>query len=242
MQPPMFYGPGQQPGFLPPNAGGRGGMPFVPQPGMGMPGVQAGRPGQFPGAFGGQQAGRAVPNAGQQMPPNAFGMPGQGVPFGAMSQGANLPNGITYPQAMAQVQALGRGGPVGRGPMQGLQGVPPNIAAMQGMRGAASGPGFPQGAGRGNMSMQSGQMARFPPPGRGQMLPQMGQPGMQSGRDDGTGAGSLTLQALTTAPPQHQKQMLGEALYPKIQAQQPELAGKITGMLLEMDNAELLSL
>ena len=219
-------------------------MPFVPQPGMAISGVQAGRPGQFPGGFGGQQAGRGVSNAGQQMPPNAFGMPGQGVPFGAMPQGGNaaLPNGMTYPQAMAQVQALGRGGPAGRGPMQGLQGVPPNIAAMQAMRGVAGGPGFPQGAGRGNMSMQPGQMARFPPPGRGQMVPQMGQPGMQQAPDDGTGAGGLTLQALTTAPPQHQKQMLGEALYPKIQAQQPELAGKITGMLLEMDNSELLSL
>ncbi|XP_045154508.1 LOW QUALITY PROTEIN: polyadenylate-binding protein 1-like [Echinops telfairi] len=43
-----------------------------------------------------------------------------------------------------------------------------------------------------------------------------------------------------SAPPQEQKQMLGERLFPLIQAMHPSLAGKITGMLLEINNSELL--
>lgn len=50
----------------------------------------------------------------------------------------------------------------------------------------------------------------------------------------------LTASMLAAAPPQEQKQMLGERLFPLIQTMHPELAGKITGMLLEIDNSELL--
>merc|ERR1719392_388435 len=50
----------------------------------------------------------------------------------------------------------------------------------------------------------------------------------------------LTATMLAAAPPQEQKQMLGERLFPLIQRMYPDLAGKITGMLLEIDNSELL--
>lgn len=49
----------------------------------------------------------------------------------------------------------------------------------------------------------------------------------------------LTASMLAAAPPNEQKQMLGERLFPLIQSMHAELAGKITGMLLEIDNSEL---
>merc|ERR1711881_771345 len=50
----------------------------------------------------------------------------------------------------------------------------------------------------------------------------------------------LTASMLAAALPQEQKQMLGERLYPLIESTHPDLASKITGMLLEIDNSELL--
>ena len=244
MQPAMFYGPGQQPGVVTPNAGGRGGMPFGPQQGMMIPGMQGGRAGQFPGVPP-QQTGRG----GQQIPPNAFGIPGQ-MPFGAVPQGGpgGFPAGMAYPQAMAQVQAqLGRGGQGGRGQLQGMQamqGMPQQMMGLQGMRGRDGRPQqFPSQPGRGgmgmNMGMQPGQMGGFPQQGR---VPSAFGGGTQ-GLPQGPAAGaSAQLAALEAAPPNQQKQLLGEAIYPKIQLLQPELAGKITGMLLEMENSELMTL
>ncbi|PIN08952.1 Polyadenylate-binding protein (RRM superfamily) [Handroanthus impetiginosus] len=47
---------------------------------------------------------------------------------------------------------------------------------------------------------------------------------------------------LAAASPERQKQILGERLYPLVGQHKPDLAAKITGMLLEMDNSELLLL
>ncbi|KAJ4972182.1 hypothetical protein NE237_005281 [Protea cynaroides] len=59
----------------------------------------------------------------------------------------------------------------------------------------------------------------------------------------GASQGSEMLSSmLAAATPQHQKQILGERLYPLVKKHKYDLAAKITGMLLEMDNSELLLL
>ncbi len=242
MQAPMFYPPGQQPGFIP-QPGGRG-MPFPAQAGMPLPGAQSGRPGQFAGGFTPQQGGRGGPGP-QQLPPNMYGIPGQfppGTPYGQQGN----PQFLAAMQQAQQAAALagGRGGPGARGPMQGMPGMPPNIAGLQGV-GQQGMAGFQQGARQGGMAGRGAQGGRpnqypggFPPQaGRGMPIP-----GMPQGVPEGIAGATVLQTQLAAVPPQQQKQLLGEALFPKIQAMQPELAGKITGMLLEMDNQELVNL
>ncbi|XP_065775861.1 polyadenylate-binding protein 1-like isoform X2 [Muntiacus reevesi] len=50
----------------------------------------------------------------------------------------------------------------------------------------------------------------------------------------------LTASMLAAAPLHEQKQMIGERLFPLVHNVHAHLAGKITGMLLEIDNSELL--
>lgn len=215
---------------------------------MMLPGIQPARAGQFAGMQP-QQGGRGAINGTQQILPNAFGIPGQ-MPFGPIPQGGpgGFPNGMGYNQALAQVQAqLGRGNQGGRGQMQGIPGVqsiPQQIMPLGGMRGRDGRAPYPTQPARGGMGinagMQSGQMGGAPQPGRGPMVSSMGPPGgIQPGP---TNNGPSNLDVVTTAPSSQQKQLLGEALYPKIQLLQPELAGKVTGMLLEMDYTELIGL
>merc|ERR1719155_307402 len=73
-----------------------------------------------------------------------------------------------------------------------------------------------------------------------QMRPPQGVPPQAA--PPAAGGSGLTAQALSAAPPAVQKQMIGEKLYPAIAKLNTELAGKITGMMLEMDNSELLIL
>ncbi|KAA0702584.1 Polyadenylate-binding protein 1 [Triplophysa tibetana] len=73
-----------------------------------------------------------------------------------------------------------------------------------------------------------------------QHMPSQPQVPMQQPAVHVQGQEPLTASMLAAAPPQEQKQMLGERLFPLIQNMHPSLAGKITGMLLEIDNSELL--
>jgi polyadenylate-binding protein len=221
--PQMFIAPGQQPMMYPP--GGRGQMPGFPQ---GMPGGQGGRGQGLPGGFPPQQGGRGLPNA-QQMPP--MYMP-PGMAPGAFPPAYMNPQYLQLAQAAQQAAlAGGRGGAGARGGMPSMPAMQPQMA-VPGIRG---GQGFPQQQGAGRGGLPQGR------PGQPQM------PGFPQGRAPGGIPGApvpsgLDVATLTNAPAGQQKQMLGEALYPKIHEMQPELAGKITGMLLEMDNTELINL
>lgn len=87
---------------------------------------------------------------------------------------------------------------------------------------------------RGAPNYKYTQNMRNPP----QQLPMAVQPAQQAVVVKGQEP--LTASMLAAAQPNEQKQMLGERLFPLIEGMYPAMAGKITGMLLEIDNSELL--
>ncbi|KAL8141109.1 hypothetical protein V2J09_007130 [Rumex salicifolius] len=192
-----------------------------------------------PGAPGmGQQIfyGQAPP----MMPPQAgFGYQQQLVP-GMRPGGAPMPN-FFMPMVQPGQQGQRPGGRRGTGPMQ--QNQPPVPMMQQQM--------LPRG----------GRVYRYPPGRNMQDVPPMHgvAGGMLPSYDMGGGmpmrggdsAGSLTQQpmslsalatALANAAPEQQRTMLGESLYPLVDAIEHSNAAKVTGMLLEMDQTEVLHL
>ncbi|KAK6136887.1 hypothetical protein DH2020_029373 [Rehmannia glutinosa] len=86
------------------------------------------------------------------------------------------------------------------------------------------------------------------PPGQGPAGGMFSNPyemgGMQlrdAGTSQPTPIGALT-SALANSSPTEQRTMLGENLYPLVEQLEPETAAKVTGMLLEMDQTEVLHL
>jgi polyadenylate-binding protein len=232
-------GPGPQGMYGPP--GGQGMPMYMQRPGPGgsmqpaypmMPQIMGGRGGgqQQPRGGGGQYG----PGGPMGQPPQRGGypMPGYGMSPAQPGRGGvpGSMQGRGGPQQGRGRGMPGRGGPGGRGgPMQG------------GGRGAPGGPmqqqmKFNQQArNAGIMPGGAPMQQQAPPGGQGPQPPQQQQGPPQP-------EGSLTASALASASPEMQKNMIGERLYPLIHQQQPDLAGKITGMLLEMDNSELLHL
>lgn len=196
--------------------------------------------------------------------------PPQGPPFFFAPQ--RIPQGMMFPAPMPQQRmrpawnGAPQGGPQGRGapvmpfaqygmhvpplnqrghPQRGGRGGQRGGPQHKGFRGGMSGvPNAQGGVRRGNPNAPNfnytNQARNKPAPSN--MAPQ-GQLPMVIGQGHGNmPQGQLTIQELAAAPQEQQKKMIGDRLFALIQEQEPNLAAKITGMLLDMEIGELLHL
>mmetsp|Transcript_4970 Transcript_4970/g.10452 ORF Transcript_4970/g.10452 Transcript_4970/m.10452 type:complete len:753 (+) Transcript_4970:197-2455(+) len=222
---PMMY---QNQGMGPQGARGPYGMPMGMMPrGPGM--AQGGNRGMPGGGYGGPGG----PRGPYQQGPGGYMQPGMGGPMGPGGQ-AGQPRQQRRANNNQQRQGQGPAGSPGggKGAQQGMR----QQGGAQGQRSGGQGPQQP--------NIKFNQQARNQPNGG----PGGPMPGGAMGMPEGGGmpapggVAPLTPATLANADEGMQKNMIGERLYPLIAASQPELAGKITGMLLEMDNSELLHL
>jgi polyadenylate-binding protein len=201
---------------------------------------------------------------GPGFPPQGRGMMGYGQP-GMMPPRPRYPNnpqGLPIPAPYQQPYGMpGYPGPAGRGgprpgpPAPRGPGSPTLANAAPRPNGGAPPNGaprapVPQGQNRPAGSPAVPPAGRSPPGQQSQGQPQGYKLNPQTRNATGAAApGGPAPEAplfnsavLANASPMEQKQMLGEHIYMRIAGSQPELAGKITGMLLEMDNTELIQL
>jgi len=219
---PRAWGPGQ-----PGPQGGPQGYPGGPMmPGQGYPGM-----GGQPTMAGMQRPPRQPRQGGPGGPPTGpQGQMMQGQPMPGQGPTGPRPNGPPMqgmPMMPGQPGMSGPGGPMARpgAPMVGPNGQP-TMAGMAGMP--------PQGAPRPSVPRPG---YKYTPQARNAPGP-----GPAPGASPAGPKPPLTAGVLASMPPAEQKRTLGEALFPQIASQTSNYAGKVTGMLLEMDNTELLHL
>lgn len=225
-------GGGNQGGGPMMRGGPMGGSPYMGMPhGAGMQPTYPMMPQmqQFPGGRGGpMRAGPYSPMMQQQQRGGLYPMPA----YGAQPQSGGR-GGRGGPNQGRGGRGGGRGGqqfPGGRGGGGGQQ---PQLKFNHQARNAGAAPSVPVPG-----VAVPPQQQPMPPPAAQPQPPQPQQPVVVAPQVNE----SLTASALASATPEMQKNMIGERLYPLIHSSQPDLAGKITGMLLEMDNSELLHL
>ncbi|KAH7107486.1 polyadenylate binding protein [Auriculariales sp. MPI-PUGE-AT-0066] len=158
-------------------------------------------------------------------------------PNGQQVGGMPIPAPYGAPPQFGGVPApYGRGGP--RPPAPGPGAAPtgaPNGAARPPQAAAPPAAGAPRPAAA-PANGAAPRPAGAPAPGAAGAPA----PGAAAPRKGGLDPAQMT--AIQNASPADQKQVIGEMIYMKIYATEPDLAGKITGMLLEMDNQALIQL
>lgn len=157
--------------------------------------------------------------------------------------------GVARPPMGAPYGGPGAGPMMGGAPMSGMRPTGPRPMRGGYHRGGpmANGAPVPQ-AGAGVPPTFPGQPGSIPggfrrPYGGPRYPPRAPRPDYHHLQQAAAGtAPVLTAALLANATPEQQKRMLGERIYPLVHARDAEHAAKITGMLLEMDNGDLLHL
>lgn len=188
-----------------------------------MPIYPAGAPGIGQQLFYGQAPPALIP------PQAGFGYQQQLIP-GMRTGTAPMPNFFMPYVQQGQPGHRPGGRRAGGGPVQQTQ--QPIPLGQQQM--------FPRG-GRVYRYPGGRSMPDSPMPGGGMMYDMGGLPVRDGGISQSIPIGALA-SALANANPEMQRTMLGESLYPLVEQLERDHAAKVTGMLLEMDQTEVLHL